>query len=377
MRIAFLSTASHFDVRFMKIAATARHAGHELFLIGLDRQPGSSLPPPPPGVVLRSFQRAIPNRRALLRALPAFARHIIRQLRDIKPDIVYCHDEETVLFALLARLTGCGMPPIVCDIYDSLPLRVPGKFWRLVARGVAALALGASRRIIVTDENRRALLAPRHLPRATVLPNYPRRADFAATGTLPTGPTRILVAGLLLPMRGLGQLLRACDVITEIELWCAGQVFAPWVRDVFLKSPVVRYLGVLPQSRVLQLTEECDAVFSFYEPLTPNDVNASPNKLYDAMAVGRPVIINTETMVARFVAQHDLGYVTGYYDIDGLRGVLRSLPNARAGLPEFARRVTAMSRAQYSWEAVESHLLSALSTDTPPTDTAAALVPHT
>src|SRR2546422_1676958 len=53
MRIAFVSAASHFDVRFTKIAATVRKAGHELVLIGLDRDPEVEAPHPPDGVVIR------------------------------------------------------------------------------------------------------------------------------------------------------------------------------------------------------------------------------------------------------------------------------------------------------------------------------------
>lgn len=360
MRIAFVSAGSHFDVRFRKIAATVRKAGHELVLIGLDRDPAVELPDPPDGVVTRLLERPIPNRAALLRAVPAFARHVARHLRDAKPDVVYCRDEEGVMFALAARLLGRGAPPIICDLYDSLALRVSGYLPRLLARAVASVALSRSDQIIVTDENRRQLLASPYLPRVTVLPNYPRLSDTAATGTLPSGPTRILVAGQLLRQRGLGQLLDACQGVEGIELWCAGQAISPWVREVFLRSPLTRYFGLLSQPRVLALTEACDAVFCFYEPLTPNDINASPNKLYDAMMVGRPVIINAETRVARFVTAHDLGYVVDYHDTDGLRSVLRSLPDARPGLPAFARRAAALSRASYSWESVESRLMAVL-----------------
>jgi glycosyltransferase involved in cell wall biosynthesis len=361
MRIAFVSATSHLDVRFTKIAATVRQAGHDLVFIGLDRHPEAEIPAPPPGVVVKMLKRPIRTRAALLRAVPAFALHVARHLHDAEPDVVYCRDEEAVIFVLAARIAGCGAAPIICDLYDSLPLRMPVWWGRVLARAAAFLALGQSRQIIVTDENRRRLVAPRHLPRVTVLPNYPRRSDFVATGTLPTGPIRILVAGQLLPQRGLGQLFQACQGLEGIELWCAGHVASPWVRDVFLQAPFTRYLGILPQSQVLQLTESCDAVFCFYEPLTPNDVHASPNKLYDAMAVGRPVIINAETTVAQFVSDHKLGYVTGYHDTDALRAVLRSLLAARAGLAEFAARVTDLSRVKYCWEAVESRLIAVLS----------------
>ena len=360
MRIAFVSAASHFDVRFTKIAATVRQAGHDLVLIGLDRHPGTKVPDPPPGVILRLLERPIRTRGALLRAVPAFAWHVARHLTDANPDVVYCRDEEAVMFALAARLVGGSAAPIICDLYDSLPLRVSGRLPRLLASAVASMVLARAHQIIVTDENRRGLLASRYLPRVTVLPNYPRLADATTTGRLPSGPTRILVAGQLLRQRGLGQLLDACKGLDGIELWCVGQAVSPWVREVFLKSPLTRYFGLLPQRQVLALTEACDAVFCFYEPLTPNDVNASPNKLYDSMMVGRPVIINAETQVAHFAAAYDLGYVVAYYDTEGLRSVLRSLPDARPDLPGFARRAATLSHAQYSWEAVESRLIAVL-----------------
>src|SRR2546425_13229018 len=94
MRIAFVSASSHFDVRFRKIAATVRKAGHELVLIGLDREPDGEVPDPPAGVVIRLLKRPIRDRRALLRAVPAFAHHVARHLRHANPDVVYCRDED-------------------------------------------------------------------------------------------------------------------------------------------------------------------------------------------------------------------------------------------------------------------------------------------
>jgi glycosyltransferase involved in cell wall biosynthesis len=360
MRIAFVSANSHFDVRFRKIAGTVLEAGHEVIFIGVDRNPAVEFPEPPDGVVLRLLARPMPNRAAVLRSVPVITRHVVQELRRSQPDVVYCRDEEGVMFALAARFLGCRARPIICDLYDSLPLRVPGALPRLLFRAVASVAHHQSDRIIVTDDNRRALLASRYQPRVTVLPNYPRLADATQADTSPSGPTRILVAGQLLPQRGLGQLLAACQELEGIELWCAGEAISPWVRDVFLRSPLTRYFGVLPQPRVLALSQACDAVFCFYAPLTPNDINASPNKLYDAMMVGRPVIINAETRVARFVAAHELGYVVRYDDTDGLRMVVRSLRDARLTLPAFARRATALSRARYSWEAVAPRLMAAL-----------------
>ena len=54
-----------------------------------------------------------------------------------------------------------------------------------------------------------------------------------------------------------------------------------------------------------------------YEPSNQNNINASPNKIYDAIQTNTPIIINNEVKVAAFVKRKNIGVILdSFYDYD-------------------------------------------------------------
>jgi len=356
VKIAYVSLGSEHDVRFHKVAGTLARLRHEVVFVGVNRDPSTELPSPPVTVRTTVLSRKLPNGSGLLVHLPAIAAHLVGSVAREKPDAVYCVNEEVaVLMAGFARLARREMT-IVCDIYDSLALRTSGTTVNPVARLISALADRWADTLIVTDENRRSLLSPRWQPKTVVLPNYPVYASHGLPESRPTGPVKVLVAGALAPSRGLAQLLAACDNVPGAEIWCAGQATSTYVRNVFLRQPRVRYRGILPHTAVIELALECDALFAFYAPTNLNNVNASPNKVFDALLAGRPVIVNAEVKIADFVLEHRCGLVCGYDDRAALTAIIRSLVDQRPRLPEYERRVRTLGARAFSWEVAEAEL---------------------
>jgi glycosyltransferase involved in cell wall biosynthesis len=85
-------------------------------------------------------------------------------------------------------------------------------------------------------------------------------------------------------------------------------------------------------------------------------VNASPNKIYDAMAVGRPVLINREVRLAEWVEAAGVGFACDYQDIDGLRAIVSRLETERGALMAFAARARRLFVDRYQWAQMESRL---------------------
>jgi hypothetical protein len=117
---------------------------------------------------------------------------------------------------------------------------------------------------------------------------------------------------------------------------------------VFLADPRVGYHGVVSARRALELAASCDAVFCYYAPTNANMINASPNKVYDAMAVGRPILINREVKVSAWVVENAVGSACAYEDVAGLRAAISRLTAERSSLPSFAARSRALF-GQRSW----------------------------
>jgi hypothetical protein len=72
----------------------------------------------------------------------------------------------------------------------------------------------------------------------------------------------------------------------------------------------------------MELTAECDYVAAFYNPTRIINRFAASNKIAEALAVGRPVLINTELMVAPHLVASGAAIAVPYADIATLPEVL-------------------------------------------------------
>ena len=134
--------------------------------------------------------------------------------------------------------------------------------------------------------------------KAVVVGNVPEDPGGHLSTQLPTGRIKILVTGAMSKSRGLEQILRAIERTPEARVVAAGRASDSFAEDVFLKHDQVDYRGVVTPHESLELAASCDAVFAYYSPSSQNHIYASPNKLFDAMCVGRPVIMNSEVKMS-------------------------------------------------------------------------------
>jgi glycosyltransferase involved in cell wall biosynthesis len=356
MRIAVIHGNDGSDVRIGKICRSLSRLGHDVHFVGWDRRPDS----------LKSIELGAASRHILASATrhgrgdvsgyARFARHIIMTLRTIRPEAVHCVNEDFSLLVLPFR--GWLFDTLVCDVFDSLTDRHShrGALVGLLTRVTAELVRCGVDRLIATDETRHATFG-RHRSKTVIIENVPEDPGEQLSMRLPVGPIKIYVAGTLSKNRGLRQVLQTVEQSPqEIQIISAGWPYDDYAADVFVKHPKVKFEGIVTAWRSLELASECDAVFAFYAPTSRNNILASPNKIYDASSVGRPVIINTEARVSEWVRANRLGWSCGYQDQSALSGILGRLAAARGNLPEFARHARRLYTAGHTWSIMEQRL---------------------
>lgn len=294
-----------------------------------------------------SFQVVRGRRRAgatLLRLLMVTR----RLLREHQPDSLHVVNED-LAFVLSPVLHG--HPRLVLDVFDSLFLKraMPRPAAALLQRYIYGLAKG----ILVTDGERAGLMPALARDRLTIVQNYP----YAYTGNKPVrppgAPLRIYVNGTVNQGRGTAFMEGLLGLSQPVEATLAG-----WLTDdaarALSRHPRVRFLGTVPQQRSMELAAAADYILCLYQPSNQNNLFASPNKIYDAVQAGTPVIINRETRVARFVEQHGLGVVLDSFFETDFPEVHRRLMDF---LPHF--RVPPELKTGCTWEAIEHRLLAA------------------
>ena len=101
----------------------------------------------------------------------------------------------------------------------------------------------------------------------------------------------------------------------------------------------VRLLEPVPRTELPELVSACDVCLTIIRPSTSNPT-WSPNKLFDSLAAGRPVVANVEGWIAELIEGHDCGRVTNPYQPQSLSNVLEEL----AADAELCRRLGSNAR---------------------------------
>lgn len=359
MKVAVVHVNDGTDVRVSKLCRSLGRLGHETHFVGWDRRPAETKTLDLAATRKHIRVEATRYGKGSALGLGRFAVFLFRTLRTIRPDVVWVVNEEIAFLALPFR--GLLYRRMICDIFDSLPDRHSHRRRSLVRllQGIANAVQARADKVVATDETRAGFLTADRR-RIAVIENFPEDPGETFARQTPTGEIAVWVGGTLTRNRGLEQILEAVADLPDVRIFSAGWAYDSYAADVFLKDPKVSYLGILTPQEALAAAARCDAILAYYLPLSKNNVFASPNKIYDALSIGRPVIINREVTVARFVAENDLGFTCAYDDIASLRTILMSLRANRRVLDDFATRSRQLFLSRFNWGRMEQRMAQIL-----------------
>ncbi len=362
MRIAVVYGNDGSDVRIAKTCTTLAKLGHEVHFIGWNRRPDVEKVTDIPGTVTHIVDHLVPHLGSTFSGQAAFTRHAIRTLWKLKPEAVHAVNEDNIL--RIGWLKGMAFRTLVCDVFDSQIDRQSQRAWpvRAVVTGLVQGTRWWCDRLIATDDVRFETFGWARA-KTTVIGNYPADPGPALASAFPVGPPKVFVSGTLARDRGTEQLLRAVEQVPGCRIMAAGWAADDYTAKEFLGHPSVEFLGHLTPLRSLEVASECDALLALYAPHCRNHILASPNKIYDALSVGRPVIINSEALVSQWVTQQAVGFACPYSDAGALAGFLQTLLARRQQLAAYVSRARALFLSGYSWEAMEGRLAALYGSD--------------
>ncbi len=282
------------------------------------------------GVTIARFLNSAPRRSArLLCLLLKYQLWVYRELRRLRPDIVQALDFESVLPSALFCKTNSKT--LIYDIRDPLALTagIPCAV-RLAVQLLDYLAIWASAGVVVPHEDRLRYLGPwRHKRRVVVIPNMcPDILDQVAAGEErpPNAPVLTLAfLGHLAATRGGLLLVDLAHRERWVRVLAAGTCRDHALLETLMKTERIQWLGRVPRLEAVRLLWRAAAVALLYDPSVPVNRVAAPNKFYEAMMVGTPVIVCRGTNLAKEVEANMLGFTVNYGDSQELRAALSSL----------------------------------------------------
>ena len=275
-------------------------------------------------------------------------------------DAVHCHDLDTLpLGFLLGKLKR---KPVVYDAHESFPDMLEESVHPRVRLGLVKLENFLIRRVdllITVGEKLRRHFAARGAKHSVVVGNWKQLQDFSRTEAeklevrhrlgIPDGATVVICITQLLKDRKLEELLAAVDQCSDVYVVIGGKgALEGRVREAASRNRRVLYVGFVSGNEIADYTCAADAVYYGFDPQNPNARYSAPNKLYEAIAAGRPLITGDFGEIADVVREAHCGIVLPSYSPDSLREALLRLQD-RAARTVMAENATDYGKTAANW----------------------------
>ena len=252
--------------------------------------------------------------------------------------------------------------------------RVRGPIRPLIARAERRWARRADALITVNDALADLLASRLGAGRPEILlntpPRYPLRAEtghrFHAAAALPVDARVVLYHGGLFEERGVEQLMEAIgDVRNAVLVLMGYESLVPTIQLRIAEQALDRRAVLLPPVPPIELPDwvaSADVVAVPIQPTTLNHRYATPNKLWEAMSAGVPILASDLPGMAGIIRETNGGVLVDPTDpaaiARGLRELLGQSAEARQAMHD---RLVAAARDRYCWEVEEQTYLGLLS----------------
>jgi len=352
------------DPRVEKEAASLTEAGYQISVIGWDRSALSPLHEKKDGYevyripILAQYGMGLGNLPKLARWQVRLFLYLLIHRKDF--DIVHACDFDTVLPRLLMKLFF--KKKLIYDIFDFYPdhLRNTPAWIKQAIRTLDYWIINWANAVILVDDARREQIKETTPRRLSIIYNSPEDSYSPNNKIRSSSPgvIKLSYVGLFQKERGLFEILSIVKKHPKWTLDMAG--FGGDEEDVHAvctELQNVNWHGTVPYEKALELSQKADVLFATYDPKIPNHKYSSPNKLFEAMMLGKPIIVSRDTNMDMIVAKHDCGMIVNYGNETELEDTLLKLandPQLRKRLGENARKAYA---SHYSWSIMKSRLI--------------------
>ncbi|HHS98084.1 MAG TPA: glycosyltransferase WbuB [Chloroflexi bacterium] len=367
-----LSNFTH-DARVHKEAKTLAAAGHRVVVYALWKE---GLPREEERSGYRIQRVPLHSRRWRGGGIAPLVKYLEFTLRALSlliraaPHVVHAHDANTLpLGWLAARRTGARL------VYDAHELetgrnfggtRLSGIYRRLWALPERLFIRRADAVITVCDGIADELVRLYGIPRPVVVMNCPERTARPASSdrlrrtlSIPVHQRIALYQGLVAPGRGLETMAAAVRQLPDVAGVILGD--GPALEEYRARAasgewPRMYLPGKVPLSELPSYTASADVGLSLIQNTCRSYYFALPNKIFEYLQAGIPVIGSDLPEIARVIRTYQVGVVVDPEDPQAVADALRRLlgdPEGYARLRANALRAAAI----FTWERESAKLL--------------------
>jgi glycosyltransferase involved in cell wall biosynthesis len=231
---------------------------------------------------------------------------------------------------------------------------VPGWVASIVDKIEASLVRKADL-VIAVNKAHSAYLVPNAQDRLILVDNCVELPPWKEQAARMDGTVMLFYAGALEPLRYIQETIEAAEKVPGCTFKVAGfGRYEGWVKEKAATGKVV-FLGYLPHDKMMDEMASSDAVLCLMDPSNVNNVIGTPNKLFEAMAVGVPLLTLKGTLSGEIVEKEGCGFAFEWSE-DAFKRAIGDLKDVdrRKALGLAGRKA---AEREYNWGIMKARLL--------------------
>lgn len=288
---------------------------------------------------------------------------VYKKALEIEADLYHFHDPELIPIGLKLKKYG---KKVIYDIHEDVPRAILSKYWisSAIRKPIAS--------IFEIYEN---FCAKKFDCLLTATPYIKKRFERINSNTVNINNFPLLnelmdsdlqkstkknnsvcyVGGIGI-LRGVSQLLDSADLV-DGTIDFAGPISSKEVNLRMHTKKNVNYLGILNRNEVKNLLSNSVAGIVTFLP-EPNHINSQPNKMFEYMSAGIPVICSDFPLWREIIVKNDCGICVNPENPTEIANAINFLLNN----PEEVERMGTNGRkaveTEYNWETESKKLIS-------------------
>ena len=351
------------DSRVEKEAACLIEAGYNVRVLAWDRESnhkpiegyihsmGVDIP-----IVWFGHKASFGGGMSSLKAFVSFQKSLIvwliKHRKDV--DIIHACDFDTAFIASIVK--KIFRKTLVFDIFDFW-FGNPNNIFQKIIRGLQNKIINLAEATIICTEERIYQIRDSRPQNLTVIHNTPPKVNIETWGGVSSNKTKVCYVGIFQQGRLLEEMPKFFINHPDIELHIGGfGRFETLYEELAKKYSNIFYYGRLKYEQTLALENACDIMLAIYDPSQENHVFAAPNKFYESLMLGKPVLMAKGTGLSSIVEEEIIG-ATIEYSIKGFEEGILELESKKIEWNKMADRMKKLYDEKYGWEEMKNRLL--------------------
>lgn len=308
-----------------------------------------------------------PRPQGRLRRMTLGAFRMYRAIHRTRPDVAHFHDPELLPWAFLLQISGIK---VVYDVHEDVAATVlskdylPGYLRRPLAWSIRFVERLA-RRLFSAIVAATPAIGRNFGDKPVLVQNFPLLNELTFISSVPyrERPPYFAYIGGITGIRSASEMVEAIGHLTDSDVRLhMGGSFSPKSLEKKVTAlngwSRVKFHGWVDRRKVRQILSSVRAGLVLFHPV-PNHIRAQPNKLFEYMAAGLPVIASDFPLWREIVEGAECGLLVDPQDPQAIAEAMQWILDNPDEAAEMGRRGRAAVEERYNWEA-ESEKLVAL-----------------